>query len=106
MISPICFSRKDSVMAWMPPAGSSALPRHGLVVCRRLLLAFVLAYVVISFLLGGSPIARWVFWITVSCCSCLVVIPYLSASKWTAQSRWARMLRDLELVGVNIALTL
>src|SRR5438309_2918097 len=95
-------------MAWMAAGIASARLRSGLVFIRRLFVGVVLSYALISLTLGGMPAARWSFYAAVASWSGLSLVSMLSSDHRKAMNkgRWSGSRRGLELVCVNLALTL
>jgi hypothetical protein len=76
------------------------------VLFRRLLVGVVFAYALTSLTLGGSPSARWIFYAAVALWSGVTVAVAFSKNPADKISSGAVFFRRLELVGVNVALTL
>src|SRR2546425_13378864 len=95
-------------MAWLAAGIASARLRSGLVFSRRLFVGVVLSYALISLTLGGTPAARWSFYVAVLSWSGLSLVSMLLSDrrKVTNKDRWPGFVRGLELVCVNMALTL
>src|SRR5260370_10039893 len=78
------------------------------VLFRRLFVGVVLAYALTSLTFGGTPPARWIFYAAVALWSGVTLAAAFASGNGPAGKikSGAVFLRHLELVGVNVALTL
>src|SRR5437870_5541518 len=95
-------------MAWMLPRNALPRPRTAVVFIRRLFIGVVFIYALVSLTLGGTPTARWALYAGAAlwCGVSLAFMLLSSDGRTTKKSRWSGLFRGLELVCVNIALTL
>src|SRR5438132_679084 len=83
--------------------------RDILVLGRRIFGGGVLAYVLSTILVGGSPAAPWVFYAAAAMWTCSILTLHLAGQRerpTTARSGFSRLARGLELVLFNVDLAI